>query len=968
MLYLTTAFAEQEAAAEIGDGVMASNLQLVQQSLFWQQTTRWIKYEQCIEGGGTRFSRPYITLLSIAAIMQVKNCLRRGLVLLDSSANTFVRVCDQLIEQWVIHGQLGSDEALQNLVKEILFAPKLHLVGGKMRRVYDGDGRLRRASFNDSNHSGHLSNSSYSSNSCAEETGRIRSADERLLKKLAPNTESAAILIANVNALERPLSAFIRLKYPTMLYPEVPDHPVPVRFLFVLLNSMDNYPGETFRIGRAIGALLSDEVFQKVALHCEERNTLVDAIDEFLSQIVVIPPAKCSTEARWTRDEGADESAVRHVGMLYANFSHDDRLCSQAFYSEEFDSNKRISMAGQHTGLEAGQPTRTGQLFGGLVQDIRQKLPWFPSDFLDFFRGRLSQSLACTLVLFLANLSNIITFGAVMERSLHHQMASIENIICGALSGVVFGMFSGQPLNILSATGPTLIFERILYDFCTAKHWEFLPFRLYVGVWMQLMLLRWYLFCFIKAIKISFLVSLITRFTEEAFATLISIVFIIQAFEKLFEISYEAPITRHPQEVLHSACHCIIQTEEWNSTLFKNLSVGVSRCVELGGEPQGLQCYFKPDVYMFSIILTCGTFLIAYSLNVFRHSRYFSFRVRNLISDFSVLIAIVSLTLTTYLIGLEVPSLKMPASIRPTMDRTWLVDATNIEDYTVALIAAFPALFYTILLVMDQQITAVIVNRRDNKLRKGCGYHLDLLIVAFLVLICSFLGLPFYVAATVLSVMHSLKQYVDCIVPGEPQKFLGVKEQRLTAVFAHALIGCSVFLTPLNVPVPVLTGIFFYMGVVSLLGQQFVQRLALLFMPVKYQPDYIWLRSVPIKRVHTFTCIQLLSIGSLLAMKYSSSMLSMMFPMMLILTVLLRMFLLQRLFTRRELKSLDDELPSFRDVIRPMKIFRPTKYQKKQTKIKGAAEDEVLAKRREGDDEEECLEKKTTIPQKDEEV
>jgi hypothetical protein len=269
-----------------------------------------------------------------------------------------------------------------------------------------------------------------------------------------------------------------------MLYPEVPDHPVPIRFLFVLLNSMDNYPGETFRIGRAVGALLSDEVFQKVALHCEERHTLVDAVDEFLSQIVVIPPAKCSTEARWTRDEGADESAVRHVGMLYANFSPDERLSSQAYFSDEFDSNKRISLADKQLGLEKGQPMRTGQLFGGLVQDVRQKLSWFPSDFFDFFRGRLSQSLACTLVLFLANLSNIITFGAVMERSLHHQMASIENIICGALSGIVFGLFSGQPLNILSATGPTLIFERILYDFCTANHWEFLPFRLYVGVWM----------------------------------------------------------------------------------------------------------------------------------------------------------------------------------------------------------------------------------------------------------------------------------------------------------------------------------------------------------------------------------------------------------------------------------------------------------------------------------------------------
>jgi hypothetical protein len=45
-----------------------------------------------------------------------------------------------------------------------------------------------------------------------------------------------------------------------MLYPEVPDHPIPVRFLFVLLNSVDNYPGETLSIGRTMGALFSDEV------------------------------------------------------------------------------------------------------------------------------------------------------------------------------------------------------------------------------------------------------------------------------------------------------------------------------------------------------------------------------------------------------------------------------------------------------------------------------------------------------------------------------------------------------------------------------------------------------------------------------------------------------------------------------------------------------------------------------------
>lgn len=135
---------------------------------------------------------------------------------------------------------------------------------------------------------------------------------------------------------------------------------------------------------------------------------------------------------------------------------------------------------------------------------------------------------------------------------------------------------------------------------------------------------------------------------------------------------------------------------------------------------------------------------------------------------------------------------------------------------------------------MDQQITAVIINRKDNLLRvrhllvlgslpqllrltysvriakmdsdryissldtktwgpsscdvkehllvnivlqKGEGYHLDLLVIAALVLICSFLGLPFYVAATVLSVMHvnSLRLYSESSAPGEIPRFLGVK-------------------------------------------------------------------------------------------------------------------------------------------------------------------------------------------------
>ena len=38
------------------------------------------------------------------------------------------------------------------------------------------------------------------------------------------------------------------------------------------------------------------------------------------------------------------------------------------------------------------------------------------------------------------------------------------------------------------------------------------------------------------------------------------------------------------------------------------------------------------------------------------------------------------------------------------------------------------AILATILIFMDQQITAVIVNRKEHKLKKGGGYHLDLLV------------------------------------------------------------------------------------------------------------------------------------------------------------------------------------------------------------------------------------------------
>ena len=81
--------------------------------------------------------------------------------------------------------------------------------------------------------------------------------------------------------------------------------------------------------------------------------------------------------------------------------------------------------------------------------------------------------------------------------------------------------------------------------------------------------------------------------------------------------------------------------------------------------------------------------------------------------------------------------------------------------------------------------------------QKGCGYHLDLLMVAIMLGVCSIMGLPWFVAATVLSITHvnSLKLESECSAPGEQPKFLGIREQRVTGLMIFVLMGCSVFMT-----------------------------------------------------------------------------------------------------------------------------------------------------------------------------
>ena len=250
-----------------------------------------------------------------------------------------------------------------------------------------------------------------------------------------------------------------------------------------------------------------------------------------------------------------------------------------------------------------------------------------------------------------------------------------------------------------------------------------------------------------------------------------------------------------------------------------------------------------------SCLIFIGTYLISHHLKQFKFQNFFPTVVRSYISDFAVVIAIVSMTFVDFLVGVDTPKLSVPNRFAPTLDtRGWVIPILGGNPIWTPLLALLPAVLGSILIFMDQQITAVIVNRKEHKLNKGCGYHLDLLIVAICIVICSLLGLPWFVAATVLSINHvrSLYRESESAAPGERPQFLGIREQRITHILIFITVGLSVFLTPLlsKIPMPVLYGVFLYMGVASLNGLQFFDRIMLVFMPKKYQPDYPYLRQV----------------------------------------------------------------------------------------------------------------------------
>ncbi|PWA26799.1 hypothetical protein CCH79_00001127 [Gambusia affinis] len=889
------------------------------QELEWKETARWIKFEEKVEKGGERWSKPHVATLSLHSLMELKTYIEKGTVLLDMEASTLPQVVEMITDSQIETGQLKAD-LKEKVVYTLLRKHRHQTKKSNLRSLADIGKSVSSASrlfSNQENGSPTTSHRNLTSNSLSDFSDKPEKDQlkNKFMKKLPRDAEASNVLVGEVDFLETPFVAFVRLQQAVML-----------------------------------GALT--EVFHDIAYKAKSRKDLLAGIDEFLDEVIVLPPGEWDPDIRIEPPKSLPSSDKRK--NMYAGGE------APPINGDAPHDTGHAAGGGGGGGHQVGEELQCTRKFcGGLILDVKRKLPFFASDFYDALH---IQSLSAILFIYLGTVTNAITFGGLLGDATENMQGVLESFLGTALTGVVFCLLAGQPLTILSSTGPVLVFERLLFTFSKDNSFDYLEFRLWIGLWSGL-------FCLVLvATDASFLVQYFTRFTEEGFSALISFIFIYDAFKKMIKLAHHNPINPEFDHNLITQydCRCVpgaypaacqskplgCPGRRGNSSTLHDTSAWTNRtdlpenatwasltqheCMEFGGLLVGKACDYVPDITLMSFILFFGTYTCSMALKKFKTSRFFPTTVRKLISDFAIILTILLFCGIDALVGVATPKLIVPSEFKPTNPaRGWFVPPFGGNPWWVYLAAALPALLVTILIFMDQQITAVIVNRKEHKLKKGAGYHLDLFWVAVLIILCSFMGLPWYVAATVISIAHidSLKMETQTSAPGEQPKFLGVREQRVTGIFVFLLTGLSVFMAPILkfIPMPVLYGVFLYMGVASLNGVQFMDRLLLLLMPAKHQPDLIYLRHVPQRRIHLFTFIQVLCLALLWILK--STVAAIIFPVMILALVAVRKAM-DYVFSQHDLSYLDDVIPE-----KDKKKKEDEK--KKKNKKKGSIDSEI---------------------------
>uniref|UniRef100_A0A8C1R7Y3 Solute carrier family 4 member 1a (Diego blood group) n=1 Tax=Cyprinus carpio TaxID=7962 RepID=A0A8C1R7Y3_CYPCA len=767
----------------------------------WQEMGRWLGYEENLSPATGQWSQSHISYLTFKSLFQLRKVMSTGAVLLDVDESSLSSICQMMVEQLLLKKEIQPTD------RDALVA-----ILQRKRRL----GSLFSVLLCDS-------------------TFILYSIRTLIIYYTAYFMPLFLHYSQGVvENLQKPVIAFARLR-DSVVMEGVLEAPIPVRFVFFLVgpshSGMDYHES-----GRAMASLMADWVFTLEAYLATNEKDLTNAMADFMDCSIVIPPTEIQ-----------DESMLKPI----INFQ------KKMLRERVRPYDTRLMVGGKApTGPEKPRDdplARTGYPFGGMVKDIKRRYKHYLSDFTDALDP---QVLSAVIFIYFAALSPAITFGGLLADKTEHMMGVSELMVATCVQGVIFSLFAAQPVLVIGFTGPLMVFEEAFFQFCKSNGFEYIVGRVWVGMWLIVIVVV------IVAVEGSFLVRFISRFTQEIFSILISLIFIYETFAKLIRIFKAHPLILNYEHLNASSEDPFHPIKKTNITYHPDERA-------------------YPNTALLSMCLMFGCFFIALYLRGFKTS--------------------------TFLPG-PVSKLVVPKglTVSNTSARGWIISPFGEKKpfpVWMMFACAVPALLVFILIFLESQITTLIVSKPERKMVKGSGFHLDLLLLVFLGGVASIFGVPWLSAATVRSVTHA--NALTVMTKGPRPQIQRVLEQRVSGILVAVMVGVSILMEPIlrMIPMTALFGIFLYMGITSLSGIQLWDRILLLITPKKHHPPVPFVTRVPTMRMHLYTLIQVICLVILWAVK--SSTFSLALPFVLILTIPLRMFMTGHVFTIMEMKCLD---------------------------------------------------------------
>ncbi|KAA8525367.1 hypothetical protein F0562_007215 [Nyssa sinensis] len=586
--------------------------------------------------------------------------------------------------------------------------------------------------------------------------------------------------------------------------------------------------------------------------------------------------------------------------------------------------------------------------FKGVIKDFKGRIPCYKKDWADGLCSGV-RILAPTAYIFFASALPVIAFGEQLSRDTDGSLSTVETLISTAICGIIHSIFGGQPLLILGVAEPTVIMYTYLYNFTKGRpelgQGLFLAWAGWVCVWTAILL---FLLAIFNACTI---ITRFTRIAGELFGMLIAVLFIQEAIRGLIS-EFNIPKAENPslekyqfQWLYTNGLLAIIfsvgllftsiksrRARSWHYStgwlrsfiadygvplmvlLWTALSFGVPSKVP-SGVPRRLYCplpWESGSLYHWTVIKDMWKVPVSYifaafvpavmiaGLYFFDHSvasqmaQQKDFNLKNPSAYHYDILLLGFMTLLCGLLGLPPSNGVIPQSPMHTRSlavlKRQLIRKRMVKSAKecIELQASNSEIYGKMQSVFIEMDTAPITTSVDKELE-----HLKEVVMK-------------HEDGGDAKVKFDPEKHIDAHLP------VRANEQRLSNLLQSILVGISVCAIPVikMIPTSVLWGYFAYMAIDSLPGNQFWERMLLLFITPGRRFKVLegvhasFVESVPFKYIATFTIFQLVYFLVCFGMTWIP-IAGILFPLPFFLLISIREHVLPKLFPHNHLQELD---------------------------------------------------------------